>query len=62
MMIRVFWLLFGKDFHYFSLFEVIPKGSLQKKKPEIYWSFTNPGYPPTLDQQGTGITDLDSSP
>ena len=22
------------------------KGSLQKKKPEIYWSFTNPGYPP----------------
>ena len=26
------------------------KGSLQKKKPEIYWSFTNTGggeYPPT---------------
>ena len=22
------------------------KGSLQKKKPEIYWSFTNTGYPP----------------
>ena len=24
------------------------KGSLQKKKPEIYWSFTNTGYPPPL--------------
>ena len=23
------------------------KGSLQKKKPEIYWSFTNLGYPPS---------------
>ena len=23
------------------------KGSLQKKKPEIYWSFTNRGYPPS---------------
>ena len=28
-------------------FGVEPKGSLQKKKPEIYWSFTNKGYSPS---------------
>ena len=25
----------------------LDKGSLQKKKTEIYWSFTNPGSPPS---------------
>ena len=40
-------------------FKVIKVSSL-RKKPEMVW--LGGTLPPTLDQHGTGITDLDSSP